>query len=157
MPTRHQGTEEEQRALDLTIKLARAAQSLLNRTTCEIISAGLSMSQFGVLDALYHLGPMTLGDIAKKHLKSPNNMTSVVDTMERSGLVERRRCDKDRRVIYVDITDKGRQLFASLWPSHVERITKAVSALSAEEQEELSELCKKLGQATADCDGDGEC
>jgi len=153
MPSRHQGTEEERLALDLTIKLARATQALMNRVMSQIVSAGVSPSQFGVLDALYHLGPMTLGDIAKKHLKSPNNMTSVVDTMERSGLVERRRCEQDRRVIYVDITDKGRDIFAKLWPGHVERILQAVSTLSPEEQVELAALCKKLGQAPIECDG----
>src|SRR5437016_14119783 len=130
MPTRHEGTDEERRALDLTIKLARAAQALMNSVMGDVVAAGVSPSHFGVLDALFHLGPMTLGDIAKKHLKSPNNMTSVVDTMERSGLVERRRCDKDRRVIYVDITDKGREIFAKLWPGHVERLVKAVRHLS---------------------------
>ena len=153
MPSRHQGTEEEQRALDLTIKLARATQSLMNRAMCQVVTSGVSISQFGVLDALYHLGPMTLGDIAKKHLKSPNNMTSVVDTMERSGLVERRRCEKDRRVIYVDITDKGRKLFEQLWPGHLKNLMEAVSTLSPAEQDELASLCKKLGQASVECDG----
>ncbi|MEA2553833.1 MAG: MarR family transcriptional regulator, and catechol-resistance regulon repressor [Fimbriimonadaceae bacterium] len=147
MPTKHKGTEEERQALDLTITLARATQALGNKVSCEIVAAGLSHSQFGVLDVLYHLGPLTLGDIAKKHLKSPNNMTSVVDTMERSGLVERRRCDKDRRVIYVDITKKGRDIFAKIWPGHVERLVRAVSTLTADEQAELARLCKKLGQA----------
>jgi MarR family transcriptional regulator, 2-MHQ and catechol-resistance regulon repressor len=145
MPTKHQGTEEEKLALDLTIKLARAHQALGNRINFEVVSAGVSSSQFGVLDALYHLGPLTLGDIAKKHLKSPNNMTSVVDTMERSGLVVRRRCENDRRVIYVDLTPKGREIFAKLWPVHVKRVTEAVANLSADEQKTLAELCKKLG------------
>ena len=152
MPTHHQGPEEEKLALDLTIKLARATQAVGNWLMCEVVSAGVSPSQFGVLDALYHLGPLTLGDIAKKHLKSPNNITSVVDTMERSGLVERRRCDKDRRVIYVDITPKGREIFAKLWPGHVKRVMKAVEALSPAEQAELAALCKKLGESLSeDC------
>jgi MarR family 2-MHQ and catechol resistance regulon transcriptional repressor len=145
MPTKHQGSEEEKLALDLHIKLARANQTLGNRINFEVLSAGVSSSQFGVLDALYHLGPLTLGDIAKKHLKSPNNMTSVVDTMERSGLVVRRRCDNDRRVIYVEITTKGRETFAKLWPAHVKRVTEAVANLSPDEQKALADLCKKLG------------
>jgi MarR family 2-MHQ and catechol resistance regulon transcriptional repressor len=156
MPSRHQGTEEERLALDLTIKVARASQALMNRVMGDVVASGVSPSQFGVLDALHHLGPMTLGDLAKKHLKSPNNMTSVVDTMERSGLVERRRCEQDRRVIYVDITDKGRDIFLRLWPGHVERIVEAVKNLSASEQQELAALCKKLGQAPIECDGSHE-
>jgi len=153
MPTHHKGPEEEKLALDLTIKLARAAQALANLVMCDVVAAGVSPSQFGVLDALYHLGPLTLGDVAKKHLKSPNNITSVVDTMERSGLVVRRRCDKDRRVIYVDITPKGREIFSQLWPGHVKRLVKATAALSPKEQATLAELCKKLG-ASLPCEED---
>lgn len=145
MPTKHEGTPEEKLALDVTIKVARACQALANRTMGEVISAGVSSSQFGVLDALFHLGPLTLGEIAKKHLKSPNNMTSVVDTMERSGLVMRRRCEQDRRVIYVDITPKGKQVFTKLWPDHVKRVMASVRNLTQEEQETLARLCKKLG------------
>jgi len=152
MPTHHKGPDDEKLALDLTIKLARAAQALANRTMAGVVSAGVSPSQFGVLDALYHLGPLTLGDIAKKHLKSPNNITSVVDTMERSGLVERRRCDKDRRVIYLDITPKGKDIFLKLWPAHVQRVLEATKSLSAKEQKELAELCKKLGSSLPDPD-----
>lgn len=146
MPTKHQGPEDERRALDLVIKLSRAAQALGTKTSCEVVASGVSSSQFGVLDTLYHIGPMTLGDVAKRHLKSPNNITSVVDTMERSGLVERKRCDSDRRVTYLHLTDKGRELFERIWPGHVQRLVKAVSALDPDEQVKLAELCKKLGR-----------
>lgn len=151
MPTHHKGSEEEKLALDLTIKLARAAQAVNNFVMPDVVACGVSPSQFGVLDALYHLGPLTLGDVAKKHLKSPNNITSVVDTMERSGLVERRRCDKDRRVIYVDITAKGRQTFEEMYPHHVKRLVKAMKVLSPKEQKDLAELCKKLGVGLPTC------
>ena len=145
MPTHYQGTEEERRALDLIIKLSRAAYAVNNRMMCGIVGSGITSSQFGVLDALYHLGPMTLGDVARKHLRSPNNITSVVGTMERAGLVERKRCDKDRRVTYLSITAKGSKIFEGLWSGHVERVTQAASVLTPEEQEQLGALCKKLG------------
>lgn len=145
MPTHHQGTEEERLALDLIIKLSRAAYAVNNRMMCGIVGSGITSSQFGVLDALYHLGPMTLGGVARKHLKSPNNITSVVGTMERSGLVERKRCDKDRRVTYLSITDKGKEIFEGLWRGHVHRVVAAASVLSPEEQCQLASLCKKLG------------
>ena len=57
MPTHYKGTEEERRALDVFIKLMRAAESVADRTGGPMAAAGLTPSQFGVLETLYHLGP----------------------------------------------------------------------------------------------------
>jgi MarR family 2-MHQ and catechol resistance regulon transcriptional repressor len=145
MPSHHEGTEDERAALDAFIKLSRAAHSVGARSSRSVAASGLTGSQFGVLDALYHLGPLPLGDIARKHLSSPNNITTVVDNMERSGLVERLRCPEDRRVVRAVLTDKGRSLFESLWPDHLREIVEAMAALSPEEQRTLADLCKRVG------------
>jgi MarR family 2-MHQ and catechol resistance regulon transcriptional repressor len=145
MPTRYQGTESERTALDVFIKLSRASDAVCARIVGHLGGTGVSLSQFGILDALYHVGPMCLGELARKHLKSPNNITSVVDTMERSGLVERQRQAHDRRLIRVQLTDKGRETFERYWPNHRDAIVDAVTPLTAEEQRSLCELLKKLG------------
>lgn len=145
VPTRHNGTEEERLALDLLIKLTRASDAVCNRVHQHLIGTNLSVTQFGILDALHHIGPMSLGDLAKKHLKSPNNITSVVDTMERTGLVKRVRHEIDRRVILLHITDKGRELFEKHWPSHVESVVRAASVLSPAEQRTLAHLLRQFG------------
>jgi MarR family 2-MHQ and catechol resistance regulon transcriptional repressor len=154
--THHRGTNRERLALDLVIKLNRAADSLEARMMRHVRSSGLTVSQFGVLDALYHLGPLCLGQIAKKHLRTPNNITSVVDTMEKSGLVERKRSTEDRRLVRVSLTDRGREEFEKLWPEHVGAALRETAVLSAQEQAELCSLLKKLGlgscSASADVD-----
>ena len=107
--------------------------------------AGLTESQFGVLEALHHLGPLCQKDIAAKVLKSAGNLTTVIDNLERRGLVRRERSREDRRVVMVHITDGGDGLVTSVFPGHVEALVGAFAVLSADEQEQLAELCRRLG------------
>jgi MarR family 2-MHQ and catechol resistance regulon transcriptional repressor len=109
----------------------------------------LTVSQFGVLEALYHIGPMCQRDIAKKTLKSTGNMTTVIDNLEKRGLVERRRSTEDRRYIAVHITEIGQQLIEDIFPEHNRRVEKCFAVLEPEERVELGRLCKKLGLGQA--------
>ena len=137
MPTHYFGTEVERRALDIYIKLLRAADSVLVRALEPIHELGLTVTQFGVLEALWHLGPMTLSELAAKHLKSANNLTVVVDNLEKMGLARRERSAKDRRVIYVHLTDDGTALTKQAFPPHVAAVTGLMAVLTPEEQELL--------------------
>jgi MarR family transcriptional regulator, 2-MHQ and catechol-resistance regulon repressor len=145
MGTRYKGTREETRALDAFIKLVRAAQSVSGRVESHFSEIGLSVSQFGTLEALYHLGPLNQTALAQKILKSTGNITMVVDNLEKRGLVERLRDKKDRRHYSVRITPKGSILIKSFFPGHVVRIVKEMRALSRSEQEELGRLCRTVG------------
>ena len=150
MPTRYRGPAEEVRALDAFIKLMRGANSLSGALLPPLLKEfGLTDSQFGVLEALYHLGPLPQGQICQKILKSGSNVTTVVDNLERDHLVRRVRDDDDRRVQVVHLTDRGRELIARAFPAHARRITGAMSALTAAEQADLGRLCAKLGRAIA--------
>lgn len=148
MGTKFNGTEEQISALNLFIKLNRAADSVSNRINEFIVSQNLTVSQFGVLESLYHLGAMSQCDIGKKLLKTGGNMTMVIDNLEKRNLVQRVRDKDDRRFIQVHLTDEGKTLIETIFPSHVERIVEEMSVLSVNEQEALSQLCKKLGTRT---------
>lgn len=151
MATKFDGTEREERALNAQIALQRAADSV--QKDCRTFrDAGLTTSQFGILDALYHLGPMHQKDLGEKLLKSDANTTTVVDNMEDQQLVRRERDPEDRRCYLIHLTEKGRDLFGSIFPDHVDRILEVFSVLSAEEQETLIRLCKKLGTHDPDLD-----
>ncbi len=145
MGTKYQGTEEEIRALNSYIKLQRAAETNINRTTRLLSDHKLTLSQFAVLEALYHLGQMSQVDLAHKLLKSTGNMTSVLKGMEKRGLIQRERSEVDNRYMEVNLTDSGKQLIANYFPEHVRIIVEEMSALTPDEQEELARLCKKLG------------
>lgn len=154
MPTKYRGTAAETRALNAFIKLMRATNALGGNLSWALANeADLTMSQFAVLEALLHLGPMSQGDICGKLLLSGSNITTVVDNLEKRALVRRERRKDDRRVVEVSLTAKGRQLIEGLFPNHARRITSLFAALSAKQQDELAALCRTLGlsiQGTSD-------
>ena len=146
MGTHYAGTPDEIQAVNAYIKLQRAADSVLARATHHLASASLTLSQYGVLDLLFHLGPLRLGQIAEKVLKSEGNITTVVDNLERAGLVRRERSVKDRRAVTVSLTEEGRRLISEVIPPHIQAIVEAMDILTPEEQEMLGRLCRKLGK-----------
>lgn len=145
MSTHYKGSGEEIRALDCFIKLMRATESVNSVVTKTIFSAGLTESQFGVLEALFHLGPLNQNQIGQKILKSGGNITLVIDNLTKQGLVNKEKRLSDRRCFWISLTDKGRQLIESIFPEHVKTITSRMSVLNADEQAELGHLCRKLG------------
>jgi MarR family 2-MHQ and catechol resistance regulon transcriptional repressor len=147
MPTHYQGTEKERTALDAYIKLTRAGESVNQRINSRLHEHNLTTSQFGVLEALYHLGPMPVGQVAEKILRSSANLTLVIDNLVKRGLVARERRAEDRRSVEVSLTEDGRALIAGMMPQHVARVVAAFDALSADEQATLAALCRKLGRA----------
>lgn len=146
VPTHFHGTDEEVRALDAYIKLVRAGESVTARLAPLLDEANLTVSQFGVLESLYHLGPMCQRDLGRKLLKSGGNITLVVDNLEKRGLVYRARGKEDRRYVAVHLTEVGRRLIAEIFPRHAANIVREMSVLSPAEQEELGRLCRKLGR-----------
>jgi len=147
MPTHYQGSEAERRALDTYIKLTRAAEAVNVHVNERLHTSGLTVSQFGVLEALYFRGPMPVGQLAEKILRSSANLTLVVDNLVRRGLVERARRADDRCCVDVSLSAEGRALIAGLMPGHVAGVVNALAALSAEEQLTLAALCRRLGLA----------
>ncbi len=141
------GSKTELDALNSYVKLMRAAETVTVAAHRHLTQEKLTISQFGVLETLYHLGSMCQRDVAKKILKSTANITTVVDNLEKRGLVERQRSSEDRRYIALHLTDAGRELIERIFPDHVQGIIKSFAALTTEEQQQLAQLCKKLGLA----------
>jgi MarR family 2-MHQ and catechol resistance regulon transcriptional repressor len=145
MATRYRGPEKEVRALNALITLLRAADSVTARLQEKLSESSLTIGQFGALEALYHVGPMRPNELARKLLRSPGNMTTVLDNLERRGLVGRRREKDDRRCLTVQLTDAGRRLMERIFPGHVADVVRTFGVLTAAEQEELRRLCRVLG------------
>lgn len=142
MKTRNPATDP---ALNAYTKLMRAAESVTGRVNRHMAAAGLTISQFGVLEALYHKGPLCQRDIAAKILKSTGNITLVIDNLEKRGLVRRERDTSDRRFLTVHLTDPGTVLIAATFADVEAAIVREMMVLSPREQELLGALCKKLG------------
>jgi len=147
MPTKFTGTRQEVRALNSYIALLRCAETVLAATTRHLAGVNLTVGQFGVLETLYHLGPLCQRDIGKKLLRSGGNITTVVDNLVKRDLVERHPHPDDRRYWQVDLTEAGRALIAEVFPQHVAGVTARLAPLAAAEQDQLRSLCRKLGMA----------
>jgi MarR family transcriptional regulator, 2-MHQ and catechol-resistance regulon repressor len=150
MGTQFKGRASEVEALDAYIKLVRASSSVTSRVHAHLKQWHLTVGQFGVLDALSHLGSLSQGELAKKHLMSNANITMVVDNLEKRGLVRRERQPDDRRIVKVHLTDAGRNLFRQVFSTHVSQIEEAMSILTREEQRDLGRLCRKVGLTKPD-------
>ena len=148
MGTRHQGPADEVRALDVFVKLVRATEAVSDRVHAHLRADRLTVSQFGVLEALLHLGPMCQKELGSKLLRSGGNVTMVVDNLEKRGLVRRERRPENRKFVTVHLTEEGRALVRLVFPRHVEAVVRELSILSAAEQETLGRLLRTLGRGT---------
>ncbi len=144
MGTHFKGPADQVAALDTYIKLERAVESVTARAHV-VLPAELTVTQFGVLEALHHLGPRCAGELAGKVLKSAGNLTLVLDNLEKAGYVRRERNPDDRRFVTIHLTETGRTYIAELFPKIAASITRELSVLSREEQATLGALCRKLG------------
>ena len=146
MPTHFGGDSAEVAALDAYIKLSRASATIDGLLAANLAGLGLTAGQLGVLEALLHLGPLTQKALGQKLLRSGGNVTTVIDNLERRGLVARTRNREDRRVVTVALTIAGRRLIGKVFPLHARAAARAMAALTAAEQEDLGRLCRKLGR-----------
>ena len=145
MGTHYKGSKKEIRALDSYIKLLRAADTISAAVNLSLSKFGLTESQFNVLDALYHLGPLSQKELGFKLLKSGGNITMVIDNLEKDSYVERIRGVEDRRIFFVHLTKKGGGRLEEVLISQVHLITNEMNRLSKKEQIELQRLCKRIG------------
>jgi len=145
----------EERALRLWIALARSTSTFSRVVAGRVADYGLTLPQFGVLEALHHLGPLPLGELAEKLLVTGGNVTYVMDRLEEQGLVSRTRCGKDRRVVWACLTEEGRTLIADVFPGHASYIGELASVLEPEEQDLLRDLLKKLGKGILQRNAEG--
>ena len=149
MPTRYDGTDDEERALNAFIRFSRAFNTINQNIRATFRTHDLSSGQFGVLETLYHVGPLYQGELGEKLLQSKGNISTIISNLTERDLVERRRDPEDRRYVKVHLTEAGESLIADVFPDHVERIVEVFDVLEDEEIETFSQLCKKLGLGNA--------
>lgn len=132
-------------SLKLWIVLARAYEAVAKHAAADVARHGLTIPEFGILEVLYHKGPVLLREVQKRVLVSSGGTTFLIDRLVEKGLVERRECASDRRARYAALTPAGAALIERIFPEHAARIARAVSGLSAAEQRELTASLKSLG------------
>lgn len=130
--------------LKTLIALSRCTQNIHKKEYKTIKEGGLTVSQFAVLEVLYHKGDLRISEIIEKVLSTGGNMTVVIDNLVKDDLVKRCIDPKDRRVTLISITEKGRKLISDVFPKHLENINEIFSVLTIEEKRNLISLLKKL-------------
>ena len=145
MGTKYKGTDEEVLSLNAYITLLRASDTISNQIGNLMNKNKLTLSQFGVLESLYYLGPMCQKELGTKILKSTANITTVIDNLEKRNFVKRVRQKEDRRFITVNLTEKGKSHLEKIMPLHLAEIFRRMEILSVDERKNLHTLCKKLG------------
>jgi len=145
MGTHYSGTDQEEYSLDAFIKLMRATETLNYSLNKHLARKNITTSQFGVLEALFHLGAQNQKSLGDKLLKSGGNMTLVIDNLEKHDLVKRTQDPEDRRSLVITLTEKGKKFISDLFPEHMSIIVEQFGVLTNEEKKQLANLCKKLG------------
>jgi MarR family 2-MHQ and catechol resistance regulon transcriptional repressor len=141
------GTDGDRAAtLQLVIALGRALQALERAVRPHLMQSGLSLTEFAVLEVLYHKEALRLGDIRDRILVTGASTTYVVKKLEERGLMRRRACAEDSRVVFGELTAKGRALIDDVFPAHVERLQEAMAGLSVSQKREASRLLRALSR-----------
>jgi MarR family 2-MHQ and catechol resistance regulon transcriptional repressor len=134
-------------ALRLWVILSRAHEAIARHAEADVARHGLTIAEFGILEALYHVGPLLLGELQRKILVSSGGVTYLVDRLEKRGLVRREACPEDRRARYATLTTEGKRLVARIFPDHARTIERALSGLTRSDRERAAGLLKQLGRA----------
>lgn len=143
-------------ALRLWVIMSRAHAAVAAHASADVARHGLTLAEFGIIEALYHRGPMLLGEVQKRILVSSGGITFLVDRLTAKGLVERRSCASDRRARYAALTPKGTALVAEIFPAHAAVVRRAMEGVGVEDQERAADLLRDLGRYAAKLPAPGE-
>jgi len=137
-------------ALKLLVVMSRALNAVTEHVWKDDMERhGITPTEFAILEALYHKGPLLLGEVQRKILVTSGGITYLVDRLVEKGLVKREQCPEDRRARYAVLTPAGQALIKKIFPAHAARIEQAMSGLTQAEQREATALLRKLGLAVA--------
>jgi MarR family 2-MHQ and catechol resistance regulon transcriptional repressor len=129
----------------LWLILWKATRAMETVAHSSVVSLGLCPSDFGVLEALLHKGPLQVNEIGRKVLLTSGSITTAVDRLARRGLVVRQNDERDRRARVVHLTVQGRTLIRKLFARHERDMQQAVACLTAREVDSVTHALRKLG------------
>lgn len=136
---------EQDAALKLWVVLSRAQEAVGELAKLDIERGELSLTEFGVLEVLYHKGDLTAGEVSNRVLMQSGSLTYVINKLVGRRLIARKACETDRRLAYLHLTGAGKALMTRMWPGHAAVIELATSGLSAAEKRTAIRLLKKMG------------
>ncbi len=145
MSTHYQGNPREILVLDTWIKFSRANSTLANIMRRNVEEQGLTLSQFGVLEILAHIGPLSVKEISQKLLLTTSNLVTVIDNLVKRRLVRREPCSHDRRSIIIHITPEGTDTILPIFKNHLNELVQCFSTFDETQLKTLGSISKDLG------------
>ena len=124
-------------------KATRAVETHAQRS---IARFGMVMSDFGVLEALLHRGPLSAKALGAKVLLTSGSVTAAIDRLASRGLVRREDDARDRRACIVHLTAAGRRLIERAFAQHREEMEQALEGFSIDERQRLLPLLRQIGR-----------
>lgn len=134
-------------AMRTWIDISRAFTAIRHRENEYFESKGLTIHQFAVLEALYHVGPLSIGQLTGIILSTPGNVTVVIKNLRKKDYIRPVDHDTDRRKTVLELTEEGTALIKDIFPKHAENMSEYFSPLDDTERETLQKLMKKLTSA----------
>ena len=108
--------------------------------------ADLTGPQLTVVKLLESIGDLSLSELSERIRAQNSTVTGIIDRMEREGLVTRERSKEDRRVVYIKLTPKGRELAREIPVEPMEIFKSALETLSGQEMKDLLRIMTKVAK-----------
>src|SRR6478609_7580614 len=126
--------------------MMKAMQAITRYALANLEETGLGLSDFAVLEALLHKGPLPVNVIGPKVNLTPGSISVAVDRLVAKGLVSRAESSQDRRVRIVALTPRGKSVIAPIFRAHVETMEKVFAGLSRHDLQQLEQQLKRVGK-----------
>ncbi len=141
--------------LKLMISLSRTFNSMIFAVEKSLKPYGLTISEFGVLEYLYHKGEQPVQRIAEKILVTSGTITYVIDKLQKKGYAARKQCDHDKRVYYVQLTAEGEALIVDAFREHEQFLDRLFKGVNADEKRVLIKKLIELQASIGAIDEEG--
>jgi len=137
-------SESESTILRLWLLLPRVGDALALCQNSIFSEYGITTEQWRVLTCIKSRGPLRPIDLASILERGANSVSMLVDRMVKAGLVRRTRDSKDRRTVFVSLTDKGKEAVEPAVPAAWEFMHKLLSPLSYDDQRALASMLETI-------------
>ena len=133
-------------AVHAWLVMMKAMQAITRYALANFEESGLGLSDFAVLEALLHKGPLPVNVIGPKVNLTPGSISVAVDRLVAKGLVSRAESAQDRRVRIVTLTPRGKSVITPIFRAHAATMEKVFSGLSRDEMRQLEQQLKRIGK-----------
>lgn len=136
----------ENLSLKAFVVMMKASKTLEELVKKDIADHGMKTSDFAILEALYHKGRQTIKQISEAVLINTGSITYVIDKLEKNDYLQRIHCKDDRRVVYIEITEKGTDVMNEIFPKHQKMIEELFVDIPEEHKRILIDTVKTIGK-----------